>query len=1339
MGVIKALNVLGTLTAAVARSRSLRTTQLHWPSPPRKVREVRDAPKKCNALAIAQLGSALLQQTGLCSYEFVEAIMLHIRKILLHPEKVLVKEEDNVPRSMYFVLFGNLDLFRLGKFIGTISSGQVIGEGVLLGILDRLTGVRVSGESPNQRQLELHGGGEELLHVGGDHLQSEYFDALSASELQGGLQVCFQNIGASCQLGRCRDPATVGNPATSVLSQTGDAELEPQELRRSLRRMPCLRQASEEFLEALEQGLVHQLYFAEQCIVNEGQDSNFAAFLGDGEVTIEAQGTELTAQALLKHGRAEALLSWYFSENWKQAAGRQVRREEVPFVEMCFTMAGEADQGNLRFATVDSEDSPRASMVARRMSRVKRKSTGEILALRSGQGIPGGVRHRTALNRLCLDRGKRLFDQPDAPGEGVDVESLISMTNKVRAEAMIAEAVADGLTPGYDINTLPETGIFGEEIAQRGPRAARGGSCYALSPREECLLGLGMASTTVRASKLSIVALLYRPVFEKLLQEFPLERKSLKRFQLGPFPKPNFRDRGNCRCSRRVGVNEESSSGDLPICQHVDLSHELLDFFGQHVERRIFFPGDRRRVCGGRSDGSDGRDYIEPESLQLFLPKHLLNPVVNITYAIATWSEAEVAFVQSPAASSKVQVGHVRVMTPPGLELAPFGHLSSGDILGPGSILPGSWFWSSVKVQALQVLPLLVRESSNPNAAQQVPRSSERVRATGAVENTGVVAKVLRERSIFAHASQEFLAEILNYGSVRVFMPGDRIIQQGAEGNSMFILSLGLAQVVKENLDYAGNSVVRSGSGAGNLYFIGGLTYGSVFGELVMLGVQAAAGGHIGQLQLANVVQSQAAQWAPVDLGKQWEEVVLARTEGQVFRERLGFVVLCIIGAYCSMRILVELRSILEPFLWALFLVMAWKPVVDGIESRLEVLLAFIFPSLRTDSPRERGRKGHESEDEMEDLEGELESMLPPQSDSSPMIPEVFPQKLRRSYDVDEETWSGGSRLRRTLARGLAVLSAVPSGWCSNGVGEASACTYQRMWTTEGFLAADVDMPSTIISAITELPSCDFFPRRDYAVASFSSGDGFVVLGGSAGHVQLNDLWSAKLLGRGAAATWHWTEVSPHLDGRRDPMDGQLLLSKWPGRSRLATAVALAPKSSNARAIYVTGGQGAYCFEDFWASEDGGQTWYCMCRKVPWGGRLDPGLCVVPTKYEQLVLLGGIVPGIHLRVECDVWISSDAGSTWQPLRAPDWEPRCCPLLFFMPPQDGQRQLLVLGGARLAEASAGDRAHAIGPRCLDDAWSLQVDFDEGTGTFEPLHSDVDREVEVSSDSTHSAVK
>eukprot|EP00434_Breviolum_minutum_P030702 symbB.v1.2.027151.t1/scaffold2761.1/size71313/3 len=304
------------------------------------------------------------------------------------------------------------------------------------------------------------------------------------------------------------------------------------------------------------------------------------------------------------------------------------------------------------------------------------------------------------------------------------------------------------------------------------------------------------------------------------------------------------------------------------------------------------------------------------------------------------------------------------------------------------------------------------------------------------------------------------------------------------------------------------------------------------------------------------------------------------------------------------MRILVELRSILEPFLWALFLVMAWKPVVDGIEFRLEHLLALVFPSLRSDPPSKlKGRDGE-------------------------------------------------------LGRGTGIYAST-----SRRIG-------QELWK----------------APLQDLPSCSFFPRQHYGVACFSSGDGLMLLGGSNGHLYFNDVWCAKLLSKQGMATWQWQEVSPQMVGRRDPMDGRFLLSKWPSRGRFAVALVTTKSGANvnARAIYVTGGQGANCFEDFWASEDEGCTWYCMCRSVPWGGRLDPGLCVVPTKYEQVVLVGGIVPGIHLRVEGDVWISDDAGSTWQRLEAPDWEPRSCPLLFFMPPQHGQRQLLVLGGARLAE-------------------------------------------------------
>eukprot|EP00971_Amphidinium_carterae_P153896 3051691-Amphidinium_carterae.1 len=49
------------------------------------------------------------------------------------------------------------------------------------------------------------------------------------------------------------------------------------------------------------------------------------------------------------------------------------------------------------------------------------------------------------------------------------------------------------------------------------------------------------------------------------------------------------------------------------------------------------------------------------------------------------------------------------------------------------------------------------------------------------------------------------------------------------------------------------------------------------------------------------------------------------------------------------MRLLVELKSILEPFLWALFLVGAWKPVVDNLERQIARSLATMFGSQKPD------------------------------------------------------------------------------------------------------------------------------------------------------------------------------------------------------------------------------------------------------------------------------------------------------------------------------------------------------------------------------------------------------
>lgn len=247
------------------------------------------------------------------------------------------------------------------------------------------------------------------------------------------------------------------------------------------------------------------------------------------------------------------------------------------------------------------------------------------------------------------------------------------------------------------------------------------------------------------------------------------------------------------------------------------------------------------------------------------------------------------------------------------------------------------------------------------------------------------------------------------------------------------------------------------------------------------------------------------------------------------------------------------------------------------------------------------------------------------------------------------------------------------------------------------------------------LPDSSFFPRSAYAAVALSSGECAFVLGGLGAKNSMNDVWELRL-SVADGGTWHWTEVSPHETGQREDLGTRLVLSKWSGRSQLAAAVA-APRISSfpPPAIYVTGGVGsgstARAPEDFWASDNGGRTWYCMCQKVPWGRRLDPSLAVVPMRYERLVLVGGAKPSpFGLQLSADVWISDDAGANWCSVQAPSWEPRGAPLLFFAPPTARQKRvLLILGGCRQLEGSSGDRAHASGSRYLDDAWEAEIDF------------------------------
>eukprot|EP00439_Symbiodinium_sp_Y106_P076323 s31_g15.t1 len=462
---------------------------------------------------------------GMCSYEFVEAIMLHVRKILLHAGKVLVSEDTDAPKSMYAVLWGTLDVYRMGQKIGSLSNGQVLGEGLLVGIFDRWTTTVVARNSCMVCEVPQTALSEALL----DHPEeSEYFKKSSQRA------TCNTDVGEWAQHGS-------------------------SEMRLALRRPASLRQVSEDFLAALEAGLVSHLYFAGDVIHTEGQEDPPLAFLFDGDVSVEA-------------------------------AGRAVRREEVPGMEMRFVMEGETTTGRGSTAITDSETLP---------------------------GSP------TAKSRRSSASGRRL-SQARRPSvdTGEFNSSLMAVSNRARAEAMMAEATAGGPEPGFTAQSLPEAAVFGEDAFLHWGR--------------EAFLGLiPGASVTVRVCKMSEVRLLYRSVFDQTLERFPADREWLQRFQLDAkqaFPFHDFRD---------------SEGKRLP------------------------------------------QDHILPDNLNQFVPSSILSPTLNISCAA-------------------VNVGHVRLQTLHDQPLLPFGHLSSGDILGPGSILPGSWFWSGAEVQALQLCCLTV-------------------------------------------------------------------------------------------------------------------------------------------------------------------------------------------------------------------------------------------------------------------------------------------------------------------------------------------------------------------------------------------------------------------------------------------------------------------------------------------------------------------------------------------------------------------------------------------------------------------------------------------------------
>jgi len=329
----------------------------------------------------------------------------------------------------------------------------------------------------------------------------------------------------------------------------------------------------------------------------------------------------------------------------------------------------------------------------------------------------------------------------------------------------------DSLT-GENDDELPHAVMFGEE------------ALLGISPRR---------TTTARARTSCDVRILYRPAFLSILEKHPNDRNLVE----------DLLDISHDVAFPRLSAKDHQYFSDSACSQ------KFYDFLSLHVEERIFGLG-------------------EQITLDTF-HKHLHHGVPDGNVSLCRINRGRVQAIEMGRAGSEREK-----------DKYPGGH--NGE-LGPGALVGGDHFWGGDSIRALEVCFVSVlHRGVIARALEELPAdrdilvpsiANRQTTKQPRMQKSEKVARILRERSIFANASQYFIDEIITCGITRVFMPGDRIIEQGTDGTSMFILWLGSASVVTEQIDEYDGHTVKT------LTNVGMLAYGSVFGELVMLGVQS--------------------------------------------------------------------------------------------------------------------------------------------------------------------------------------------------------------------------------------------------------------------------------------------------------------------------------------------------------------------------------------------------------------------------------------------------------------------------------------------------------------------
>jgi len=386
------------------------------------------------------------------------------------------------------------------------------------------------------------------------------------------------------------------------------------------------------------------------------------------------------------------------------------------------------------------------------------------------------------LNELELRVDRRLY----FPGEALFNEGDLGDTLFLLDRGAAATEMAGRMVSRIDVPHMRTVVVAGDQ--DRGLPGTFGGKSKPVNPYDAAgvveaeiygelsLLGISpRRTTTVRARRACDVRVLHRSSFLRVLQKYPKDELQVTR---------NFLEtpHGAAFPSAKLGLPSVRSHR---IYQHG--SKDFADFLASHVEERIYAPG--QQIISGESFTG-----LPNEHSTLYILSH----------------------------------GSVRTITPEEGEHGPGTIIEAADTTMAAAraltVCYVTVVHCSVIASALQVLPADRAVMLSHLTQDESPHVSEPF-----AESTA--SRILKERSIFSTSSQSFLSEFLRSCSCRVFLPGECIAEQGAVGASMFILSMGKANVLIEEAE-------EDDSRTRKLNYIGTLASGSVFGEHAILGME---------------------------------------------------------------------------------------------------------------------------------------------------------------------------------------------------------------------------------------------------------------------------------------------------------------------------------------------------------------------------------------------------------------------------------------------------------------------------------------------------------------------